>query len=273
MPPQRLYSKARLWSEMPFSRALSPKFPSGWRLITVPELDSTNAEVMRCAETGEPEGLAVRADVQTAGRGRRGRSWESPNGNLYLSILIDAPPTVAGQVGFAAALALIDSLEIEADQDLPDLCCKWPNDLLFKGNKIAGLLLEVVPGHDQVVVGLGVNLVPTEVTDAVYQAGSLAVLGIPFDLNVLAARTCVSLESWLDTWRKVGFIPLRNAWLARAKGLHEPIVVSLPNEELEGRFAGLSADGALLLEQGAVEQIIPAGDVFFTIDSGRDLGA
>lgn len=241
----------------------SHALPAGWRLEAVPEVDSTNAELLRRAEQGEPEGLALRANVQTAGRGRRGRPWSSPVGNLYLSVLIDADPATAGQIGFAAALALLDAVELEADRAIPALRCKWPNDLLLDGKKTAGLLLEAVPGQDQVVVGIGVNVVPMDVSEALYPIGSLAELKTPFDLDRLSARLCVSLQSWLETWRTVGFIPIRNAWLKRAYGVNEPIVVRLPTENLEGTFLGLSSDGALLLEHGAGERIVPAGDVFF----------
>ena len=240
------------------------ELPSGWRLDVLPEIDSTNTEVLRRAGQGEAEGLAVRADVQTAGRGRRGRHWESPKGNLYLSVLVDAPPPTAGQVGFVTGLALFDALEIEADQDLTPLRFKWPNDLVFNGSKVAGLLLEAVPGRDQVVVGIGVNVVPTQVEDALYPVGSMAVVDAPINIEHLAARVCVALQSWLETWRAVGFHPLRKIWLARAEGLIQHITVQLPNETLEGTFRGLTDDGALILDQDdAVQRIVPAGDVFF----------
>ena len=242
----------------------TPDLPYGWRLDVLPEVDSTNAEVLRRAEHGEAEGLAIRTDVQTAGRGRRGRRWESPKGNLYLSVLVDAQLAKAGQVGFAAALALIDALEIEADKSLPNLRCKWPNDLVLNGAKVAGLLLEAVPEREQVVVGLGVNLITTAVKDAVYRVGTLADIGVAFDVEILSARICVSLQSWLETWRLVSFTPLRKAWLQAAEGLNQPITVQLPHETFEGKFHGLSDDGALVLDQGdAVHRIVPAGDVFF----------
>ncbi len=243
--------------------------PDGWRLVAVPEIDSTNADVLRRAENGEAEGFAIRADTQSAGRGRRGRAWDSPKGNLYLSILVDAPPATAGQVGFAAALALIDAIEAEANRDIPNLCCKWPNDLVLDGAKVAGLLLEAVPDHDQVVIGFGVNVVPTDVENALYPVDSLATTGVTFDLDGLSGHICAALASWLDTWRTVGFAPLRKAWLARAQGLHRPIVVQLPGESVEGTFQGLSEDGALLLDQGeAVTRTIAAGDVFFARAAG-----
>lgn len=237
-------------------------FPSGWRLESLTEIDGTNAELMRRAEGGQPEGLAVRADIQTAGRGRRGRAWASPKGNLYLSVLVESEPSRAGQVGFAAALALIEAIEAAAGEALPDLQCKWPNDLLWHGQKVAGLLLEAVPDKRQVVVGMGVNLRPMDVPDAVYPVGSLADYGI--DPHDLARRACAALSLRLETWRMIGFAPLRRAWLERANGLGEDITVRMPNDEFSGTFQDLADDGALLLDQGnAGVKVVSAGDVFF----------
>ena len=242
----------------------SSDLPKGWRFSALPEIDSTNAEVLRQAEHGEEEGLALRADVQTAGRSRRGRVWFSPKGNLYLSILADALPATSGQVGFAAALALCEAVEAMGGHDVPNLRCKWPNDLMLDDAKVAGLLLEAVPDKDQVVIGFGVNLVPTEVDNALYPVGALTCMGDAIDLDTLATHICQALQSWLGTWRTVGFAPLRRAWLDRAHGLHQPIVVQLPTESLEGTFDGLADDGALMLDQGGrTARIIPAGDVFF----------
>ena len=243
--------------------------PKGWRLSVLPEVDSTNTEVLLRAEAGEVEGLAVRADIQTTGRGRRGRPWHSPAGNLYLSILVDTPPAVAGQVGFAAALALIDAVTQCAGGDPLELRCKWPNDLVLNGAKVAGLLLEAVPDRDQVVVGIGANLVPTDIDDPLYPVGAVFEADQKIDPDTLAAQMCIALQTWLETWRTVGFTPLRKAWLSRAEGLNKPIVVRLPHESLEGTFDGLSEDGALMLNQGGpVVREIPAGDVFFMPTAG-----
>ena len=242
----------------------SHELPNGWRFEVVAEIGSTNAEVLQRAGQGEAEGLALRAGRQTNGRGRRGRAWASPKGNLYLSILVNAPLLTAGQVGFAAALAICDAIETEFSGDTSRLTCKWPNDLVLDGAKVAGLLLEAVPDREQVVVGLGVNVVPTEVKDALHPVGSLGSVGISVELDNLAINVCTALALWLKTWRTVGFAPIRKAWLDRAQGLHQPIVVKLPTEAIEGTFYGLSEDGALMLNQvGRAVRLIKAGDVFF----------
>ncbi|MFL2770354.1 MAG: biotin--[acetyl-CoA-carboxylase] ligase [Rhodospirillaceae bacterium] len=248
---------------MSSSLASSLKVPSGWRLFKFPTIDSTNEELMRRADSGESEGLVIQADVQTVGRGRRGRVWESPVGNLYLSVLVDAPISSGGEIGFTGALALIDALEMEVGRSIIDLRCKWPNDLLLNKKKVAGILLEALPNHQQVIVGFGVNLVSTQVNDTLYPVGALTDMGLTVDPQRLALQLCRSLESWLAVWRNDGFAALRMPWLERAEGLHEPIVVSLPFEKLQGYFQGLSANGGLVLAQDSGERIIPAGDVFF----------
>ena len=242
----------------------SPDLPDGWRLETLCEIDGTNAELLRRADAGEPEGLALRSDVQSAGRGRRGRVWNSPNGNLYFSVLVKAEPSVAGQIGFAGALALLEAIEAVVGRPLPELRCKWPNDLLLQRRKVAGLLLELAPKRGQVVLGMGVNLVLMDVVDAVYPVGSLAEFSIA--PQELALNVCVAFARWLETWRMMGFAPLRRAWLERAHGLGEVATVRLVNEEFEGTFKGLSKDGALLLDQGGEGvKSVSAGEVFFGV--------
>ena len=110
-----------------------PALPDGWRLEHLDEIDSTNAELLRRAEAGEAAGLALCADIQTAGRGRRGRSWSSPKGNLYLSVLAEAQQATAGQAGFAASPAVIEAIEADVGKDLPGLRCNWLTDLPSDG--------------------------------------------------------------------------------------------------------------------------------------------
>ncbi|MEQ8510518.1 MAG: biotin--[acetyl-CoA-carboxylase] ligase [Rhodospirillaceae bacterium] len=238
------------------------ELPTGWRLTKVSETESTNSDMRKLAEAGESEGLLLLAKTQTSGRGRRGRVWSSPTGNLYVSILVDAPPPTAGEVGFVAALSLIDAVELTAGREVPALRCKWPNDVLYRGGKAAGLLLEAVPERSQVIVGIGVNLIETVVEDALYPIGSLSDLSIaPEDLAVSLAQC---LSKWLETLRTLGFAPVRRAWLNRATGVGENVVVRLPQDTFEGTFKGLAEDGALLLDQGmSGVKAVSAGDVFF----------
>jgi BirA family biotin operon repressor/biotin-[acetyl-CoA-carboxylase] ligase len=243
------------------------RLPSFYRLQSFAELDSTNEEAKRQAAQGAPAGLLVWALAQTAGRGRRGRSFISPPGNLYISILLrpDGSAAAAAQLGFAAALAVGEAaltlLPPEAS-----LAYKWPNDVLIEGRKASGILLESQAAGggfvDWLVVGIGVNLTsyPENVeSPAISLAAAGAHLATPEAmLEAVAARFYV----WYEHWRDEGFLPLRAAWLARAGGLGSGIRVRLQGGEASGRFAGLDEEGALLLEEGTVQRRIAAGDVF-----------
>ena len=236
-------------------------------LLHYPAVDSTNDEVIRLAQNGAPAGTWVVADEQTAGRGRRGRPWESTRGNLFCTGLIrlSSGEGPVSQLSFLIALALYDALSQWVPVDR--LALKWPNDVLLDGRKVSGILLEsagsLAPGDRWVAAGVGVNL-------AVYPenmerpAISLAAAGIaaPQPMAV-AERLATAVEHWRREWQAGGFAALRNAWLARATGIGNRIEVRLPDETLFGTFTDLAEDGALLLQldSGAV-RTIHSGDVF-----------
>lgn len=241
--------------------------PAFFRLHGFAELDSTNEEAKRQAASGAPAGTLISALTQRAGHGRRGRVWVSAPGNLYMSILLRPERSVAAsaQLGFAAALAVGEAL-------LPllpagaELAYKWPNDVLVDGRKISGILLESQAAGegriDWLVVGIGVNLASFPETSE-YPATSLAAAGAaPVALEALLQAVARSFYFWYERWLLHGFAPLREAWLARARGLGRPIRVRLPEGESEGRFAGLDKEGALLLDIGTARRRITAGDVF-----------
>ena len=130
-------------------------WPPGIGLVRLAEVDSTNAEARRRAEAGEAGPLWITAGRQTQGKGRRGRAWETGPDNLAATLLLqpDAPPAQAAQLSFAAALAVADL----AAHYAPDVAVtvKWPTDVLARGRKLAGILLEV--GRDWLAVGIGVS--------------------------------------------------------------------------------------------------------------------
>ncbi|WP_300298999.1 biotin--[acetyl-CoA-carboxylase] ligase [Ferrovibrio sp.] len=244
-----------------------------WDLQAFDVLDSTNEEIRRRAETGVAEGLAVLARQQTAGRGRRGRAWESPVGNLYLSLLLrpqlggkPASPAQAATLSFLTVVALAEAVELAAPQLGPAITCKWPNDLLVGGAKIAGILLESrtrPDGNlDWVTVGIGVNLAhyPEQTP---YPATALAAHGVSVAPEDFAPWLLARYGYWYGRWQAGGFAPVREAWLKKAQGLGKPVVVRLPDRELHGRFAALDDSGALLLEMpDGRMQTVTAGDVF-----------
>lgn len=218
------------------------------------------------------EGLIVQADVQTAGRGRRGRVWDSPSGNLYCSTLVRVGGAYgeAGQLAFVVGVAMHEALTALAP-GLP-IALKWPNDLLLGDGKLAGILLETCfepadpPGYGFVIVGTGVNLAQAPAAAAaLYPTATLAGAGVavaPLDLLGLYAE---ALAAWLVRWRTEGFGVVRDRWLNGAHGVGGPVTARLADgQELTGTFAALDGDGALLLRlaDGATRRIL-AGDVFF----------
>jgi BirA family biotin operon repressor/biotin-[acetyl-CoA-carboxylase] ligase len=234
---------------------------------------STNDLVREAARGGAPEGLAVLADAQTAGRGRLGRTWTSPAGvNVYLSVLLrpDLPAPAAPQLtllgGVAVASAALGSGLV------PTL--KWPNDLLLGGRKAAGVLadLETGPGGRiaHLVLGLGVNVnldpaaLPADL--APLATSFAAVLGREVERAVVARHILEALDAWLHRFRREGFGPVREAWLRLSglAGTRLAVAVGGPSaaaEVVEGTASGLGDDGALLLETASGRRAILSGEV------------
>jgi BirA family biotin operon repressor/biotin-[acetyl-CoA-carboxylase] ligase len=235
---------------------------------TYEEIDSTNAEARRRAEAGESGPLWITARRQTAGRGRRGRSWSTETGNLAATLLTttDRPAAEAAQLSFVAALAACD---------LADACLgggaarlKWPNDVLVFGKKAVGILVESgarPDGRLWLAVGIGVNLAHAP-QDAERPATSLAeyMAGPPPGLDAAIQVLVARFEAWRRLWVTQGFAPIADGWTHRAHGLGQRCEARLPNRTVSGVAEGLDADGALRLrrDDGAVERIT-AGDVFF----------
>ncbi len=245
--------------------------PINLRFLELAELDSTNLEAVRRQKSGDAIPLWVRADVQTAGRGRRGRDWASPTGNFYgtACYAFDGTPAEAARVSFVAAIAVAEALSAYPLTAPPAL--KWPNDILIEGKKIAGLLLEFQDNH--LIIGIGVNLTthPAEarlpathlleyLSPEALNAAEPAFSGASGFLPILAA----SFDAWLKTYIQDGFAPIRAAWTACAAGLPGPVIVRLPQETFTGQATDLAEDGALRvrLPDGTMRDV-HAGDVFF----------
>jgi BirA family transcriptional regulator, biotin operon repressor / biotin---[acetyl-CoA-carboxylase] ligase len=243
------------------------RLPVGYRPEPRETVGSTNDEARQLARNGAADGTVVWALEQTAGRGRRGRRWASPRGNLYASLLLRpvCPPDRAAQLGFAASLAIGDMLG-ELVPGIVGLACKWPNDVLLAGHKIAGILLESEASRADapnfLIVGVGVNLASAP-ADAEFPAISLAAAGYPAPEPASALEAFVqAFAIWARLWRDQGFPPLREAWLARATGLGERICVRLDNAILYGKFVDIDQQGTMLLETGSGFRRVTAGDVF-----------
>jgi BirA family biotin operon repressor/biotin-[acetyl-CoA-carboxylase] ligase len=225
--------------------------PPFYRLQVHETLGSTSDEAKRQAVAGAPEGALIVARRQTAGRGRSGRSWTSPEGNLYFTLLLRParPPGEAAQLSFVAALALAEAAAVP-------VALKWPNDVLAQGRKLCGILLEGSDGW--LAIGCGVN-----VASAPEGATSLLEQGSTATPDDVLSAFCVSFLAWRGRWLADGFAPVRAAWLAQAAGLGAAAVARLGRQTFAGTFVDLDADGALVLDMGGERRRIAAGEVYF----------
>ncbi|MCP5073857.1 MAG: biotin--[acetyl-CoA-carboxylase] ligase [Rhodobacteraceae bacterium] len=239
--------------------------------IVLNSVDSTMAEVRRRAG-----GLAaptwVLAHEQTKGTGRRGRVWDTGKGNFSASLLLrpGAEPQALALRSFVAALALFDALvTVTGREDI--FALKWPNDVLLRDGKLAGILLETLPepgGRFALIVGIGVNLKslpPSQVLEPkAIEAKSLkAETGMeimPEEFLSALAPAFERLETQMQTY---GFEPIRTAWLNRAANLGAVVTVRIGNEEFTGTFETVDETGALVLQAPKGRRCIAAGDVFF----------
>ncbi|QDX82967.1 biotin--[acetyl-CoA-carboxylase] ligase [Denitratisoma sp. DHT3] len=231
----------------------------------VAECDSTNTRLLERAQAGAPSGTVLVADKQTAGRGRRGRQWVSaPGDSLTFSLLWRFPPASPAPAALSLAVGLALARGLEA-LDVREVGLKWPNDLLLRGRKLAGVLVELQAGEVRsAVIGIGLNLrlpadLPPEVAAAAL--GQALPLGpqAPSRETVLAALLA-ALVTTLDEYADGGFAALREAWLARHAWQGLPVRIS-GGEVAEGRCLGVDEDGALLLASATGPRRILAGDV------------
>jgi BirA family transcriptional regulator, biotin operon repressor / biotin---[acetyl-CoA-carboxylase] ligase len=246
---------------MPGTAGLAAQTP----VVLLDSVDSTNAEALRRARAGEGGPLWIAAVQQTAGRGRRGRSWISPPGNLHASLLLTdpAPVPAAPQLAFVTGLAVHDAAAALAPRLAASLALKWPNDMLCRGAKIAGILIEGEGEPVTVAIGIGVNCRhhPSAVE---FPATDFAEQGIALDAAALLQVLNGALAARLRQWdRGAGFAAIRVDWLARATGIGDAIRVRLAERETSGRFEAIDEAGRLVLRRGdGRPEVIAAGEVF-----------
>lgn len=240
--------------------------PPGFALRHYETIDSTNTEAARLAAAGERGPLMIRADVQTAGRGRLGRNWQSDDGNLFTTLLMPVAADVATvpQLSFVVGLAVHDTVTALAPRATVGL--KWPNDCLVGGAKIAGILCEVVLQSPlMVALGCGIN-VGHAPEGLPYAATFLRAHAPHVTLDGVFTTYAAQLQHWLSVWQwGLGFAAIAAGWRERAIGLGEQVQVTVAGRALAGTLAGLAEDGALLLRDRAGQNHhIHAGDVLIT---------
>ena len=240
-------------------------------ILLLDQTDSTNADARRRADAGETGPLWIVARRQSEGRGRRGRQWESQDGNLFSTLLqlTRKSPAEAAQVTFVAALAIADLLDAYAPASLVTI--KWPNDVMLAGEKTSGVLVESgahETGGLWLAVGIGINL--ARAPEGTERPATALVHHLRGDVNApptveaAAARLAEAFAVWMERWETLGFQPILDAWRARTPGLDGPAVARLGRETVEGTAEGVAPDGALKLRLAdGTLRLISAGDVFF----------
>lgn len=224
---------------------------------------STNDECVKAAASLR-HGSVIAAKSQESGRGRYGRRWESPPGNLYFSVFLRPARKEFSEISFLSALAVMRYLRIALPET--EIKLKWPNDLLAGGRKIAGILLESSQGGGSgyAIAGIGVNIASFPslpgVTGVVAEGGKIIDIYESLDL-ILAA-----FGEIFAAWEREGFAPIRREWLENAAFLEEKILVRLGSREIEGIFETINEEGGLVLRIGSGErEVISSGEVFPTI--------
>ncbi len=222
---------------------------------------STNSELMQRAEQGAPSGTVVLARQQSAGRGRMGRTWfAEADSSLAFSLLWRFPPrTLPLGLSLTVGLGVCQALE---SLGFCDVQLKWPNDVLYQGRKLAGILIELQSGKPHcVIIGIGLNLrLPANLPDDVRQTA--AALNTDLTPARILARLLQALQPLLDNFATGGFAAAQQEWLARCAHLQQPIrILSEFNPPLLGQCLGVDQDGALLLQtEHGIERIM-AGEV------------
>ena len=216
----------------------------GWPRYTYASVGSTMDVAKRLAEKGAPEGTLVLAERQTAGRGRQRRPWDSPKGGLYLSLILrpTRPTPEVPQLSLVAGLAAAEAVQ-EASGLSP--CVKWPNDLLLRERKVAGLLVETSNGA--VVLGIGINvttptrLLPEAATSLVAEGWTRA------NPRTLAAALCRHLGAWYDICSSNSFAPIREALRPWMGHFGQRVSIASGSKRFEGTASDLDESGRLLV--------------------------
>lgn len=224
------------------------------QLLVHDQIDSTNACLMSQAEKAAPSGTLCLAEQQTAGRGRRGRAWVSPFGhNIYLSLLwrYELSPTHLSGLSLACGIAVLRAIRRLGVQDIG---LKWPNDILSRDRKLAGLLLEMAGetgGPSLVVVGVGVNVRMSALEGEAIDQPWIDLASLCRDgdqsRNRLIALLVEELITMLKAFERQGMVPLVEEWNRFDLFCGKPVTLQSGQHRVEGICRGIDSDGALLL--------------------------
>jgi BirA family biotin operon repressor/biotin-[acetyl-CoA-carboxylase] ligase len=237
-----------------------------FRSLILDQVGSTNREAFALAEAGETGPLWIMARGQTAGRGRADRPWVSGPGNLHASLLTELPSASGAlpQLSLVAGVATVDAIRQATGGGPAGLRLKWPNDVLIGQAKCAGILIESLTSQHTaiVVIGIGIDLAwhPRDLGRA---ATDLAEHGFPVSPEAVLGSLSLTVQNWLSAWDGGrGFPGVRLAWLERAGPAGERVSVDTGRERIEGTFADLDAEGALVIcDRHGQRRTVTFGDV------------
>ena len=239
-----------------------------WQFYDFKQVGSTNDETKQLVSSLHGEKIVVTAQTQTQGRGRRGRNWISPLGNLFFSLGLEFELNKLSDLVLISSLSLRNTIQFFVPQE--DVKLKWPNDILLNDCKVSGMLIERAD-DTYWIVGMGVNLKEApNVSRLIYPATCLAKYHADVSRISFIKVFLKNFEQILNQWHAHGIEPIISAWLAHAKSLNETISVHLENKEIVGIFRGVDNHGSLLLETAGEICNIYAGDVFYPIKEDRN---
>ncbi|MBB5073106.1 BirA family biotin operon repressor/biotin-[acetyl-CoA-carboxylase] ligase [Bartonella callosciuri] len=253
----------------------------GYVVESYESVDSTNRIAQQKAQAGHKGYLWVVAQEQTQGRGRRGRAWFSPKGNLYSSLLLidDIVHQTAAQLGFVAGVSMVEAVKqfIKDEKQVNNIIgLKWPNDILLRGAKSSGVLLEIFKLPSQqyaLVIGIGMN-VKYYYEDAPYPTSSLKNIGLHIEAGQLFTVLTEYFSKNYLLWKQSGGSEIiREKWLSSSAHLGQHIKVVNGERSIEGIFDGLDRDfNCIIKQKNGQHAIITAGDVHFGLAASATAG-
>ena len=231
-----------------------------WQIYRYESLGSTNDEIKKfCIEPKHK--TVVQTRLQTAGRGRRGRTWQSLDGNLFFSVALEFPLKDLSVLVLISGLSVLQTVRFFAPN--ADAQLKWPNDVLLNGAKVSGILLEKGP-LDYMIIGIGINITQSPQTpDMLYPTISLNEAGIVITANDFLQRFLAIFNAYIEMYAAGNIAQIRQEWLNHVKGLNQAVQISQDNLQQSGIFKGIDENGALLLKNKNGITRISAGDVFY----------
>jgi BirA family biotin operon repressor/biotin-[acetyl-CoA-carboxylase] ligase len=221
-------------------------------------IDSTHKFAIRLIESEKAEELAIVAEKQTSGIGKYNRPWESPNGNLYISIIQKLWHRDLGKLSLTVAAAVH---KVILHHIAGDLYLHWPNDIYYKESKIAGILIAVMNSWMVISIGVNINSMP-DIACAVSIKDVLKV-GI-ISIDCVLKSILVELDIWFEELRVCGFSFVKNYWLRYVNEANRKVTIKDGNGFISGLFMGIDDFGRLILRKHGKNLFISSGDMFLS---------